>query len=119
MAQANVHTLVLVSSAIAWSLGCDGSSLAHLDDVTPSAIAPNGVVTVTGEHLCGVPADCDHAAGEFQLDSDTPIRALVMSYTDREAELQIPSLTPIGMVTLVLVVDDTASNGLSLEIVEP
>jgi len=115
MAQANVHTLV----PVCWLLGCAGSAPARLDDVTPRAVAPQGVVTVTGERMCGAMADCSHATGEFRLDSDTPVRALVTSYSDTEAQLQIPSLAPIGTVTLVLVVDDTASNGLSLEIIEP
>ena len=114
MAQANVPVVVAMLFA-----GCAASTPAHLDDVTPAAVAPGGLVTVTGERMCGVPADCAHAAGEFEIDSDPAVRAQVMTYSDTEAQLQIPSVTPVGMVTLVLVVNDTASNGLALEIVEP
>jgi hypothetical protein len=114
----NRHGASFVVAAMMFA-SCAASTPAHLDDVTPSVVAPGGLVTVTGERMCGVPADCDHAAGEFQLDSDSPVRAQVMTYGDTEAQLLIPAVTPLGMVTLVLVVNDTASNGLAMEIVEP
>ena len=101
-------------------VGCSaGAAPPHLDAVSPPAIAPGGLVMVTGEHLCGDPPDCETAGGEFELDSSTPVRLQTTTYTDTEAQLQIPSIAPLGMSTLVLTVNDTSSNGLPVEVVVP
>jgi hypothetical protein len=101
-------------------VGCSaGGATPHLDSVSPAAIAPGGLVMVTGEHLCGDPPDCQNAGGEFELDSSTPVRLQTTTYTDTAAQLQIPSIAPVGMSTLVLTVNDTSSNGLTLEVVVP
>jgi hypothetical protein len=99
--------------------GCSGATPPHLDAVSPSAIAPGGLVMVTGEHLCGDPPDCQNAGGEFELDSSTPVRLQTTTYTDTQAQLQIPSIAPVGMSTLVLTVNDTSSNGLPVTVIIP
>jgi hypothetical protein len=89
----------------------------RLDTVTPEAGARGGMVVLAGQRLCGETGDCAHAGGAIQIGLDSPtVQADVIAYTDREATIAIPSITPVGRTELVLTVNERSSNALAFEV---
>jgi len=94
---------------------CDSGP--HLDSATPAAASANAIVELAGRHLCGSNGDCATAGGEVQIGLSPPtVQAIVVSYADTVAQIQIPAIAPIGKTDLVLVVNDHASNSLAFEV---
>ncbi len=94
---------------------CDGGP--HLDSATPASASANAIVAIAGRHLCGSNADCTNAGGAVEIGLSPPtVQAIIVSYTDTAAQIQIPAIAPIGKTDLVLVVNDHASNALAFEV---
>jgi hypothetical protein len=100
----------------AWA-GCSDDGGPRLDSVLPVAASREATVTITGRRLCGTRGDCAGAAGELQLGLDPPtVRAIVLSYSDTQAQVVIPAVTPIGATVLVVTVNERSSNALAFEV---
>jgi hypothetical protein len=100
----------------AWA-GCSDDGGPRLDSVLPMAARREATVTITGRRLCGTRGDCAGAAGELQLGLDPPtVRAIVLSYSDTQAQVVIPAVTPIGATVLVVTVNERSSNALAFEV---
>jgi hypothetical protein len=110
-----VHRLV-VGAALAL-VGCSDGSGPHLVSATPPAAGRGAQVLLTGEHLCGEPANCDTAAGEIQLGLSPPtVRVTVIDYADDQATIQIPTIVADGPTVIVVTVNEQASNALDFEV---
>lgn len=95
-------------------VGCAQSNGPHLTSVMP-AMAPYGsTVTIAGERLCE--GDCMTAGGEITFGD---ARAPIVSLTDTSASVTVPGGAVIGNTTIVLTVNDTASNALPFVVVAP
>ena len=90
---------------------CAETTGPHLSSVTPAASGHNTVVTIAGSRLCD--GDCVHAAGMFDIGS---VRASVIALSDTSAMLSIPDIAPAGKTSIVLTVNDSASNALAFEV---
>jgi hypothetical protein len=96
---------------------CHDANPPHLDSVTPTSASANTIVQIVGEHLCGPTGDCASAGGDVQLGLSPPtVQAIIVSYADTVAQIQIPAITPIGKTSIVFTVDDRASNALAFEV---
>lgn len=105
---------VVIGAAIA--TGCTNSG-PELDSVAPAAAQHDAIVTINGQRLCGPSHDCTHAGGELAIGLTPPtVLAPIMTYGDTTATISIPSLVPVGKTTLVLTVNDIASNALDFEV---
>ncbi len=96
---------------------CAETTGPHLTSVMPAAASRNSVVVVAGERMCA--GNCATAAGQFQLGGavDLPAYQLpVVALTDTSAQVSIPSIAPVGKTSLVLTVNDSASNALAFEV---
>jgi hypothetical protein len=104
------------------SLGLGLSSCAddggpRLVAVEPASASRDAAVMITGHRLCGASGDCARAAGEVQIGLEPPVvRANVLSYSDTVAEIAIPSVTPVGPSSLIVIVDERSSNALDFEV---
>lgn len=97
--------------------GCAEDVGPRLERVTPAAAARGAVVTITGERLCGEPADCESAGGAIRIGLDPPtVQATILAYSDTSAEIMIPSIAPLGPTELVVTVNERGSNALAFEV---
>ena len=89
----------------------------HLDSATPHS-APHGAsVTLVGERLCGTSPDCLSVTSTIQIGLELPvIDAMISAYSDTSATIVIPDLAPIGATSIVVTVNNRASNALPFEI---
>jgi hypothetical protein len=114
-AQAVVERLALGLALAAAACADDGGP--RLTAAMPSAAARNATVMLTGTRLCGESGDCATAAGEVQLGLELPtVRAIVVGYTDTTAQIVIPPVTPLGMTTVLVTVNERSSNALAFEV---
>lgn len=90
---------------------CAETTGPHLSSATPQSASHGATVTLAGERLCA--GDCAHAAGMFDIGN---ARAAVVALTDTSAQITIPDLAPAGKTSIVLTVDDSASNALAFEV---
>ena len=89
----------------------------HLDSATPASAHADDIVMLAGEHLCGSKGDCTTAGGEVQIGLNPPtVQAIIVSYTDTVAQIQIPAVAPVGKTDLVLTVNNSSSNALAFEV---
>jgi hypothetical protein len=89
----------------------------RLDTVVPGAAHRDATVMITGRRLCGGSGDCTTAAGEIQLGlAPRTVRAMVVSYSDTEAQIAIPSVAPLGDTVLIVTVNERSSNALDFEV---
>jgi hypothetical protein len=115
----------------------------RLDDVTPASAGPGASVEITGRRFCGaavargqeidrwsersedhrllgprVPlaGACLGVAAKIELGLNSPIVAMVFTYSDSTATIQIPSIAMPGTTELVLTVDGRSSNALEFEV---
>lgn len=99
------------------SAGCADDGGPRLDAASPAAARGGAQVTVTGRRLCGSSADCAVAGGSIQLGLSPPVvRAVVVSYSDTEAQIVIPPITPVGETVVVVTVNERSSNALAFEV---
>lgn len=107
-----IRGLVLLALA-----GCADDGAPHLASATPAATPRRGHVVLAGERLCGATGDCTHAAGAVRIgDSASVVQAQVIAYADGAAEIAIPEITPVGPTSLVITVNELASNALAFEV---
>jgi len=97
--------------ALVFLAACAETTGPHLSSATPSSAAHGAVVSLAGERLCG--GDCAHAAGMFDVGD---ARAGVVALTDTSAQISIPDIAPTGTTSIVLTVNDSASNALAFEV---
>ncbi len=89
----------------------------RLDTATPTSAQPDAMVTITGTRLCGASMDCNAVDATFQIGLQLPsVDAQVAAYTETSATIVIPDDAPVGMTSIVVTVDDKASNALSFEV---
>ena len=91
--------------------GCAQDTGPHLSSATPSSASHGATVTIAGERLCE--GDCMHAGGELTLDN---VQAPIVALTDTSLQMTVPDVAPVGRASLVLTVNDTASNALAFEV---
>ena len=104
-------------AALAAAAGCAGDVGPHLDSASPSAAARNATVDITGRRLCGESGNCANAAGEVEIGLEPPmVRAVIVSYSDTDAQIVVPPSTPVGHTALIVVVDERSSNALDFEV---
>jgi len=72
------------------------------------------VVTIAGERMCD--GDCAHAAGELTIGD---ARATLTAFADTSLQMVVPDVLPPGEASIVLTVNDTASNALSFVVLVP
>jgi hypothetical protein len=110
---------LFVGAALAL-VGCTDGSGPHLSSVTPSAAGRGAQVLLTGEHLCGMSANCDTAAGSIQLGLSPPtVQAHVIDYADTMATIEIPTVIDLGPTSIIVIVNDQSSNALDFEVTPP
>jgi hypothetical protein len=98
-------------------VACSDDGGPRLDGVLPAAASRNAIVALTGRRLCGASGDCGTAAGEVQLGITSPtVRAIIVSYSDTEAQITIPSAAPLGHTVLIATVNERSSNALDFEV---
>jgi hypothetical protein len=103
--------------AVVAAASCSDTTAPRLDSVTPASGRANDIVTLAGRHLCGASSDCAMAGGHVQLGLQPPtVQATIVSYADTMAQIEIPTVTPVGTTELVVTVNDRASNALSFEV---
>jgi hypothetical protein len=89
----------------------------RLDSATPASAPHDATITLMGERLCGTSPDCLSVTSTIQLGLELPvIDAVITSYSDTSATIVIPDLAPIGATSIVLTVNNRASNALPFEI---
>ena len=94
--------------------GCAQTNGPHLGSATPSQGPYGTTVTIAGERLCG--GDCMTAGGELTFgDARAPLVAL----TDTSAQVVVPDGAVIGKTSIVMTVNDTASNALAFVVLAP
>ena len=110
---------VLVLALIGGALACAGDDGGpRLDSASPEMAPRGATVTLTGTRLCGATGDCARAAGQVQLGLSAPtVQAQVVSLSASSAQIVVPATTPIGRTSLVVTVNDQASNALAFEVV--
>ena len=95
---------------------CDSGG-PHLDTATPASASASSIVMLAGSRLCGSSGDCATAGGEVQIGISPPtVQAIVVSYSDTAAQIQIPSAAPVGATDLIITVDERSSNALPFEV---
>jgi hypothetical protein len=103
--------------AVLAAAGCSETAGPRLDSATPASARANAIVTLAGSHLCGATGDCTTAGGEIQIGLQPPtVQAMIVSYADTVAQIEIPSLAPVGKTALVVTVNARASNALAFEV---
>jgi hypothetical protein len=103
--------------AVLAAASCSDGTGPRLDSAAPAAASAAAVVTITGRHLCGPTSDCATAGGQIQIGLQPPtVAATIVSYADTTAQIQIPAIAPVGRTSLVVTVDDRASNALAFEV---
>ncbi|MEJ7600007.1 MAG: hypothetical protein WKG01_19020 [Kofleriaceae bacterium] len=109
---ARLGAAILVASA-----GCADDHGPRLESVTPASARAGDLVMLSGQRLCGDRGDCEAAGGEIQFGLELPtLRARIASYSDRAAEVEVPSMVVPGATTIVITVNEAASNGLAFEV---
>ena len=109
---ARLGTAILVASA-----GCADDHGPRLESVTPVAARAGDLVMLTGQRLCGERGECEGAGGEIQFGLELPtIRARIASYSDRVAEVEVPAMVAVGATTIVVTVNESASNAIAFEV---
>jgi hypothetical protein len=104
-------------AAIASTGACATSAEPRLLAAMPASAPRGAEVTVSGERMCGPAHDCGRAGGQILLGVDPPqVAATIVSYTDTSAVIGIPQVAPVGGTSIVLTVDDQASNALAFEV---
>jgi hypothetical protein len=97
--------------------GCVDDLGPRLESATPNAAGRNAMVTLVGSRLCGENANCDTAAGRIQLGINPPVViANVLEYADTGALIMIPAVVEIGPTSIVVTVNERASNALEFEV---
>ncbi len=91
----------------------------RLDTVAPASVVAGGLVVITGARLCGESGNCETAGGAIRIGLDKAVQANVLDYTETQAQLRIPSITPVGKTVLVATVNERASNTLDFEVLAP
>ena len=110
-----IHAMLLFGSTLLGACADDGGP--RLDAVRPGAASRNAMVAITGRRLCGGSEDCATAAGEIQIGIAVPtVRAIVVSYSNTEAQIVIPPVTPVGDTVLIATVNERSSNALDFEV---
>ena len=94
--------------------GCAQTNGPHLASVTPSQGPYGTTVTIAGDRLCD--GDCMTAGGELTFGD---ARAPVVMLTDTSAQAVVPDGAVIGKTSIVMTVNDTASNALAFVVVAP
>ena len=103
--------------AVLLAAGCAQDIGPHLTSATPSSAAHGATVTIAGQRMCD--GDCAHAAGEFIIGgaADQPaVQLPIVAFADTDAMVTIPDGAPVGHVSIVLTVDDSASNALGFDV---
>ncbi len=91
----------------------------RLDASTPAATVAGGMTVLTGRRLCGESGNCATAGGAVRIGLDDAVQATIIMYSDTSAEIRIPTVTPVGRTSIVLTVNEKASNALAFEILPP
>ncbi len=103
-----------LTRAVLLLAACAQTNGPHLASATPSSGPTGTTVTLAGERLCD--GNCATAGGEITFgDARAPIVAL----TDTSAQVVVPDAAQIGNTSIVLTVNDTASNALSFLVLAP
>ena len=100
--------------ALVLATGCAQSSGPHLTSVTPSQGPYGSTVMLAGERLCD--GECMTAGGEVTFGD---ARAPVVGITDTSVMVAVPGGAVLGKNSIVLTVNDTASNALAFVVVAP
>ena len=89
----------------------------RLHEATPARAAVGARVQVHGDGFCGAAGDCSAVAYRVSLGLELPsVQAIVHGYSDTTADIQIPSIAPVGSTSIVLTVDGRSSNALDFEV---
>ena len=97
--------------------GCADTQGPRLESVTPSAARKGDFVVIVGQRLCGASGDCETAGGEVQFGLALPtVRARIVRYEPTEAEVEVPDLVALGDTSIVVTVNESASNELAFEV---
>ena len=89
----------------------------RLDEVTPASAQAGASVEITGRRFCGTAVTCLGVAAKVEIGLDPPVvQAMVFTYTDMTATIQIPSISMPGKTDIVLTVDGRSSNALDFEV---
>jgi len=107
----------LVLAVMTLGAGCTDDSAPHLDSATPTSSQRGATIALAGRHLCGASGNCTTAAGEVQLGESLPaVLAPIVSYSDSAAQIVVPTMAPIGATSIIVTVNEQASNALAFEI---
>ncbi len=97
---------------------CSSDGGPRLETATPDSAAAGAMVAITGVRLCGPTHDCMTAGGHVLFGYDPPqIEASIVSYTDTTAVVLVPPAAAAGDTSIVVTVNDQASNALAFEVV--
>jgi hypothetical protein len=102
---------------LALAIGCTDDRGPRLDSASPASAGRGSTVVLAGRRLCGPSGDCTKAAGAVQLGESLPtVLAQVVTYDDTSAQIVVPAAAPVGATTIVVTVDELASNALPFEV---
>lgn len=106
-----------------WQIGfslavasCASAPGPDLDVATPARGAAGAQIVIDGIRLCGPQNDCQAAGGQLDVGLTSPVRALIIASTQEQVLFEVPAAAPVGPTSLVLTVDDTASNAVPFEV---
>lgn len=94
--------------------GCAQTNGPHLTSATPASGPYGTTVTLAGERLCD--GDCMTAGGEITFGD---VRAPIVALSDTSAQVVVPDAAQLGKNSVVLTVNDTASNALAFLVLAP
>ena len=109
--------MAVVLAVMTIGAGCTDDSAPHLDSATPSSAQRGATIALAGRHLCGASGNCSTAAGEVQVGESLPaVLAQVVSYSDSAAQIVVPSMATVGSTSIIVTVNEQASNALAFEV---
>ncbi|MBA3395564.1 MAG: hypothetical protein H0T89_23145 [Deltaproteobacteria bacterium] len=117
MIRAGVSAMLGIASVTLASCTDDGGPRLHA--ATPASSVAGGMTVLTGTRLCGESGNCATAGGAVRIGLDDAVQANITMYSDTSAEIRIPTVTPVGPTSIVLTVNEKASNTLAFEILPP
>jgi len=89
----------------------------RLSSVTPEQAPAGANVVLQGMRFCGEHVACAGVTANVVLGLSPPIlQAVIVSYSDMAATIQIPTVAEARATDLVLTVDGHSSNALSFEV---
>ena len=111
--------MIRAGAALLLLFACAEDHGPRLAAASPSSAPAGGLVTLTGERLCGESGNCEAAGGAIRLGYDNAVQVMIIDYADTSAQIRIPQIAPVGDTVLIATVNERASNALDFQVLAP